>query len=133
MVPDKIDQARQKYMELLQVKIGERIETLLNSPAAKETYCCGPVCDATYLGLILRKLTENEVSYSISVPSRSSKSYNPFVTVSFKNLSPTSINSMVNEWELEPPSCGYNHGCENETSPFWGDATCETRNLPISR
>ncbi|KAF3016990.1 hypothetical protein E8E15_006155 [Penicillium rubens] len=33
---DKIDQARQKYIQLLQQKIGERIETLLNSPAAKK-------------------------------------------------------------------------------------------------
>ncbi|KAJ5193060.1 hypothetical protein N7449_009202 [Penicillium cf. viridicatum] len=131
-IKDKIDQARQKYMELLQVKIGERIETLLNSPTANKTSCCGPVCDATYLGLVLRKLTENEVSYSVSVPLRSSKSYTPFVTVSFENLSPTSINFMVNEWKLEPPSCGYNHRCENKTSPFGHDATYKARNLPIS-
>lgn len=106
MVADKIDQARQLYMELLQVKVGARIETLLNNRHPFQR-SCGSDCNASYLGLLLRKLTENKISYSASVPERLSFgiSPSPFFTVSFEGLSPTSIFSMVNSWISKSP-CG---------------------------
>ncbi|KAJ5593065.1 hypothetical protein N7537_009969 [Penicillium hordei] len=125
-IKDKIDEVRQQHMELLQAMTGERIEILLNS----RTSCCGPVCDATCLGLILHRLTEHRVSYSVSVLSRPYEPYTPFVAVSFGDLSPTSIDSMVKTWKLNLPSCGQNYGCKNKTSPFGDGATHKAQNLP---
>ncbi|OQE20854.1 hypothetical protein PENFLA_c015G04403 [Penicillium flavigenum] len=133
-IKDKIDQARQKYIELLQEKIGERIETLLNSPAAKKKSCCAPGCDAKHLGLVLRELTENKISYSASVPSLSYKPCSPFFTVCLGNVSPRTIIFMV--------ECGRSNGraycapgkpCENyRDSLFGNDAAREARKLPTS-
>lgn len=137
VVLDKIDQARQKYIQLLQQKIGERIETLLNSPAAKKKSCCNPECDAKYLGLVLRKLTENKISYSASVPSLSCKPCSPFFTVCLENVSPSAILPMVanmisSSATVYRGSCLYSH-CENRgRSLFGNDAACEAANLPTS-
>ncbi|KAJ5831089.1 uncharacterized protein N7525_009342 [Penicillium rubens] len=136
-ITDKIDQARQKYIQLLQQKIGERIETLLNSPAAKKKSCCNPECDAKYLGLVLRKLTENKISYSASVPSLSCKPCSPFFTVCLENVSPSAILPMVanmisSSATVYRGSCLYSH-CENRgRSLFGNDAACEAANLPTS-
>ncbi|CAG7953932.1 unnamed protein product [Penicillium nalgiovense] len=102
-IKDKIDQARQKYIGLLQEKIGERIEILLNSPAAKKQSCCGPECDAKHLGLVLRKLTENKISYSASVPSLSYKPRSPFFTICLENVSPSTIIFMVEDGRRNGP------------------------------
>ncbi|KAJ5252531.1 hypothetical protein N7489_002941 [Penicillium chrysogenum] len=92
-ITDKIDQARQKYIQLLQQKIGERIETLLNSPAAKRKSCCNPECDAKYLGLVLRKLTENKISYSASLHG--------------KYLVSGGSDREARVWDLETGECNY--------------------------
>lgn len=132
MIADKIDQARQQYMDLLQVKIGERIEQLLNS----QQRSCGSECDATCLGLLLRRLTEKNISYSASVVAAGlSFSQSRFFTVSLKGLSPTFIASMVNSWKRE--SCGtrggsYGPSCPNKHKPFGEDVTKEAQKLPTS-
>lgn len=121
-------------MELLQVKIGARIEALLNNRPA----ICNSECDATYLGHLLRKLTENKISYSASVAKIQDYAQPPshFFTVSFEGLSPTSIVSMVNSWKpgLPGASCGgpYSRGCLNKAKPFGEDASNEAQNLPAS-
>ncbi|KAJ6132710.1 hypothetical protein N7471_007925 [Penicillium samsonianum] len=136
-IKDKIDQARQKYMESLQVKFGQQIEKLLNSPNAKHT-SCGPECNATYLGLVLRTLTHNKISYSAGIPSLPDQPYSPFVAVSLENLSPTSVISMVKSWDSlnntssKSEYCGPYKYCENRLKPFGNDATSRAQNLPTS-
>lgn len=127
-------------MELLQVEIGARIETLLNTPDWMRK-SCGSECDATYLGLLLRKLTENKISYSAGIAERPYFSQppppSPFFTVSFKGLSPTSIAAMVNSWRSELP-CSHNgpygssKSCVNKQKPFGEEVTKEAQNLPTS-
>ncbi|KAJ5472393.1 hypothetical protein N7530_006394, partial [Penicillium desertorum] len=132
-IKDKIDQARQKYIDLLQEKIGERIEILLNSPAAKKMSYCAPGCDAKHLGLVLRKLTENKISYSASVPSLSHKPCSPFFTVRLGNVSPRTICLMVaNRKSNRRAYCAPRKRCENYGGLFGDDAANEALKLPRS-
>ncbi|KAJ6178296.1 hypothetical protein N7519_008757 [Penicillium mononematosum] len=126
-IKDKIDQSRQNYIELLQEKIGERIETLLNSPAAKKKSCCAPGCDAKHLGLVLRKLNEKKISYSY-------KPCSPFFTVGLENVSPITICLMVAYGRSDGRAyCAPRKRCENYRYLFGDDAAREARKLPTSR
>ncbi|KAJ5510928.1 hypothetical protein N7453_003031 [Penicillium expansum] len=129
-IKDRIDEARQQHMETLQVMIAVRLERLLTSSSAEQKSCCNPECDAAYLGLILRTLTKNKISYAAaSIPSHSNKPHSPLFAVSFGSLSPTSIESMVKNWNFKSPPCGSSR-CANEATPFGGDVAYKARHLP---
>jgi hypothetical protein len=128
VVPEKIDKARQEYMDLLQVNIAARIQGLLNSRSMSQCdSSCRSECDVAYVGLILRTLHKKKISYSAGIPSTLLSQ--PLFTVSFGSLSPISINTMVNGWKSNPPSCGR---CSIQANPFGTDVTCAAKNLPTS-
>ncbi|KXG51338.1 uncharacterized protein PGRI_093500 [Penicillium griseofulvum] len=131
-IKDKIDKARQEYMDLLQVNIAARIQDLLMTPSTGPYghSSCQPECGAVYVGLILRTLNEMKISYSAGIPSTlPSRRHAPLFTVSFGRLSPISINTMVNGWKL---TSTYYGRCSIDGNPFGTDVKRAAQNLPTS-
>lgn len=112
VTPDDIDNTREKHLQKIMRAIDGRIAYLLSQKSS----CCHQ-CDATYLGLLLKKLATDHIS--LRLPCFQS-TYLPFTSMPLEGKSLSKVISSVTKDKPKSEVCNYSrYDCLNRANP-WG-------------